>query len=213
MDGLGGLTNIIDTNHLISTGFIIPGDTSSRLLSSIESGRMPPSGAMSAIDQKIISDWIIILGGGNADGSSPVSVDLEMDITPSLDPLFFQVRLGKVASSLNVPESHTSLNTLQTNRFMLGDYNFAQAIAPNSNWESSDMVRWLENLQPACVGTRPTTPWPEGGTNLMTRTYGRTISSADSMILNEIDNLNITSNEKYEILCLVLLSSLEFVTK
>jgi mono/diheme cytochrome c family protein len=212
--GLGGLSNILDTNSLISGGFVIPGNPAgSSLYQVMQAGRMPPAGPLAAQSQRIIADWITLLGGGSLDSQDPVQVYMEFNMTPSLEPLLFQVRLGKVANSLNVAEIHTALGPLRNNRFLLGDYDFANAVSPRTTWESSDMGRWLENIQPACSGTRPSNPWPAAATNLFTRAYGRAMSPADTMIMNDLDRLSIPGEEKYEILCMVLLSSMEFVAK
>ena len=212
--GLGGLSNIMDTNLLISGGFLIPGNpTDSKLYQVLQAERMPPSGPMAAQNQKIISDWITLLGGGSLDGQDPVQVYLEFNMTPSIEPLLFQVRLGKVANTLNVAESNSALGSLRNNRLLLGDYDFANSVSPRTTWESSDMGRWLENIQPACSGTRPTNPWPSAANTLFTRAYGRAMSADDTVIMNDIDRMNIPGDEKYEILCMVLLSSMEFVAR
>lgn len=212
--GLGGLSNIMDTNALITGGFVIPGNPKgSKLLQAIESGRMPPSQPMIVQSQQIISDWITLLGGGSLSDRDPAQVYMDFNMTPSFEPLLFQVRLGKVAHSLNIAENDTALSSLRTNRFVLGDYDFANAVSPRTTWESSDMGRWLENIQPACTGTRPTNPWPTAANTLFARAYGRAMSSADTMIVNDIDRMAIPGEEKYEILCLVLLTSMEFIAR
>lgn len=212
--GLGGLSRITDTNQLIMGGFVIPGNPAgSSLFRVLQSGRMPPSGPLSAQNQKLISDWITLLGGGSLDDADPVQVYMEFNMTPAKEPLLFQIRLGKTASALNVMESHSSLATLRNNRLALGDYDYANGVAAKTTWESSDMKRWLESVQPACSGTRPTNPWPNAANALFVRAYGRGLSADDTVILNDIDRLNLPGEEKYEILCLVLLSSMEFVTK
>lgn len=212
--GLGGLSNIMDTNLLITGGFVVPGNpTGSSLFQAIQSGRMPASAPLTAQNQKIISDWIILLGGGSLDSQDPVQVYMEFNMTPSIEPLLFQIRLGKVASSLNVAENSAALSSLRTNRFVLGDYDFANSVSPRTTWESSDMGRWLDNIQPACSGARPTNPWPAAASTLFTRAYGRAMSAADTAVMNDIDRLSVPAEEKYEILCMVLLSSMEFIAK
>ena len=65
--------NLTDVNHLISSGLIIPGNpNASPLLQSIESGRMPPGGALAMGDQALLRNWIAgaAAAGGGGTGST-----------------------------------------------------------------------------------------------------------------------------------------------
>ncbi len=54
--GVYGLTNV---DHLLSSGLVVEGDpTKSRVFTVIQSGVMPPRGALAAADQEIIRKWI-----------------------------------------------------------------------------------------------------------------------------------------------------------
>lgn len=55
----GGVTQILDVNHLIATGLIVVGDPNQgQLLASIESGIMPPGGTVAAADLQTLKNWI-----------------------------------------------------------------------------------------------------------------------------------------------------------
>jgi mono/diheme cytochrome c family protein len=55
----GGLTGILDVNHLVAAGYVIPGNpTGSMLITSIQSGGMPMGGALAAADLTTLENWI-----------------------------------------------------------------------------------------------------------------------------------------------------------
>jgi mono/diheme cytochrome c family protein len=57
--GPNGAYNFSDTNHLLSSGLIVPGaPAQSPIFNEISSGAMPPTGALSSSDQAIINSWI-----------------------------------------------------------------------------------------------------------------------------------------------------------
>jgi hypothetical protein len=57
---MGGITRILDVNHLVASGLVKAGDpTQGRLVGSIEDATMPPSGAMVAANElTTIKNWI-----------------------------------------------------------------------------------------------------------------------------------------------------------
>lgn len=69
-NGSGGVSNILDVEHLIQTGLIVPGDsTQGRLIGSMEDGSMPTSQRASAADIQIIRDWLDSDWTGNGGGT------------------------------------------------------------------------------------------------------------------------------------------------
>lgn len=69
--GPAGIFNLLDTNHLLSSGLIIAGQPdNSLLIQSIEAKRMPPSGPLNAADQQVLRAWIA--GGAQAPTIVPV---------------------------------------------------------------------------------------------------------------------------------------------
>jgi uncharacterized membrane protein len=73
--GPANVYNLTDVNHLISANLIVVGQPSqSTLYQAISSGSMPPSGALSASDQAIISNWIKSLAVATAPTPTPTPV-------------------------------------------------------------------------------------------------------------------------------------------
>lgn len=68
--GSGGIYNILDLNHLVTTGMVVPGSPSTSLLyDAMVKGRMPIGGAMPASEIQIIKLWIA--GSVPSQGGSP----------------------------------------------------------------------------------------------------------------------------------------------
>ena len=208
---LGGVSNLLDYSHLINSGLVVPGDVASRLLASIDNNSMPPSGALSETEKRTIRNWILALGGLTPDLRP---IDFAFDFSISTSPQLFQVRMDKLNYVMG-NSGLSSINQIQNNRFLLGDYNFAQTIIPNFSWGVNDTKTWMENINDVCSSQelRDQYPWPSGVPNLVFNSMGRSIDSDESSMISEVNNLSIPNNEKFEIMCLALLSSMEFITK
>jgi hypothetical protein len=210
---LGGVTRILDVNHLLDSQLIVPGQPeSSPLFRAIESNRMPPNQPMSDADKRSVKNWILGLGGLGPDAQP---LDLRFSMTLSTDPLPFQTRFAKISRLPNTPAS-IALDPLRGNRILLGDYDFAAGIVPKFSWEASDIKNWQEAVLPVCASNETKTkyPWPAGMPNFLMATVGRAPSAVESQILSEIDALaGISAGEKFEIFCLTTVSSMEYVAK
>ena len=61
-DALGGISKIMDVDHIVSTGLVVMGDaTKGRLIGSIQDGSMPARGShltLSTGDRQVLSSWI-----------------------------------------------------------------------------------------------------------------------------------------------------------
>lgn len=208
---LGNVANILDINHLVDSGLIRPGDLNSPLLQSIEQNRMPPTGVISETNKLLLRNWVLALGGR---GTLENNIDLDFEFDVSTDPLVFPIRLNKLAAVIG-PNQGSSLDSLIQNRFLLGDYNFSNSAVPNFAWGPSEIRNWSENLEPFCASSNFVNQftWANAPAQIMQRAYGRTPDAQDTAIINEINALSVNDQEKIQILCLTLLSSLEFTAK
>ncbi len=209
---LGGISNIANATHLLSTGLIIPGNINSPLMRSINDNSMPPSGPLTEADKIDLRNWILALAG---QGPIQEQIDLSFNFNVSFDPLIFPNRLNKLNYVIG-SNPGTSLNALISNRFLLGDYNFSTNVIPNYSWGATEMLNWSENLQSFCSSPNFLNQfaWITAAEVLMERAYGRMPDSQDMSIFNEINTINnINDQERIQILCLTLLTSMEFITK
>lgn len=209
---LGGVSDILNVNHLIDSGLIIVGDPSqSPLMQAVDTNSMPPASALSAADKLSLKNWILSLGGLGPDERP---LDLKFAFSIDTDPLDFRTRLAKVS---RVPSSINSatLDGLKQNSLTLGDYDFANGVIPRYSWETTDMVTWLKQVSPVCASSdaKVNYPWPSGIASFLMTSVGRITNSADTDVINQIESLSAPSEEKFEVFCLTVLTSLEFVGK
>jgi hypothetical protein len=173
---------------------------------------MPPSGALPETYKRDIRNWILALGG---QGPITEDIDLSFDFTISIDPLLFPNRLNKLGYVIGSNQG-TSLNSFMTNRYLLGDYNFSSNVIPNYSWGANEMLNWTQSLESFCSSSNFSNQyvWITAAQALMQRAYGRAPDSVDMAVINEINAINnINDLERTQILCLTLLTSLEFIAK
>jgi len=133
---------------------------------------------------------------------------------PQLLP--FGARLRRVASVAGVPLDSPILDELEANRIALGDYDFARGVAPDSTWTASRIALWAKSLRPVCASAEMRARYgalPAELSDLMKTAYGRTPTPEE---ISEITSVaseagTMTDDERYEVLCLAVLSSAEFV--
>ncbi|HEX4924342.1 MAG TPA: lipoprotein [Bdellovibrionales bacterium] len=96
----------------------------------------------------------------------------------------------------------------------LGAFDHSRGIGQELSWLETRMELWTKAVQPICGSSHmfELYSWRGGLTQLVLNAYGRELSSADEDIINRIDGMNITPQAKFEIYCLSVLSSLEFLT-
>ncbi len=209
---LGGISKILDVEHLKSSGLIKVGSPAeSAILIAIEEKRMPPGQVVSGADQITLRNWILMLGNQAAVNTN---IDMTFNLTVSIDPLPFKTRFQKVGYVMGSTASPT-LNKLNETRTFLGDYDFAKAIMPKFSWEPNDMKAWLEGLEPVCgsIAFRTRYPYPDGINSFYQNTLGRMPNAVDLTVLTEITNLNVAATEKSDLLCFTVMTSMEFISK
>lgn len=210
---LGNIQNILNVQHLITSGLVRPGQPeTSPLMIAINQNRMPPGNPMTSADKNVLTNWIRLLG--NQAPVDPTPVDMTFNMSVSVDPLPFRVRYLKVGYVMGSTASPT-LSKLDENKIFLGEYDFSRGVAPKFSWEPSDMKAWLEGLEPVCGSTafRNRYPFPTGNASFIQNTFGRGPSSEDQAVIAEINALSVSNTEKSDILCFTMLSSLEFISK
>lgn len=207
---LGGVTNILSVDHLVREGLIQVGKPDeSKLFIAVNSNKMPPSGPLTATEKNDLRVWILQLG--NQSGGS-VPVDLGFDIKMPVEPLSLRTRLGKL-SYLVQSTTDPSLDKVKADRMFLGDYDFSKAILPKVSWEATDMKAWLEAVEPVCVAQRSRFPWPSGAASFVLDSLGRSPSSLENTLIQEISAMGVSTAEKFDIFCMSILTSKEYTAK
>lgn len=129
----------------------------------------------------------------------------------------FQVRFKRLQQLLGVPAEDPAFDVLRARRYELGDYNYAEGINPDLNWTATRMTAWVAAMRPVCssAAIKARFPgFPDHLDDLMTAAYGEAPEPAE---LAAYDNLlgdaSFDDLTRYELVCVAVLSSLEFVAQ
>lgn len=102
---------------------------------------------------------------------------------------------------------------IESNRLRLGDYNHSQGVDQELSWSKARMETWIKALEPVCSTKDLQRQFASntGFQDFLKKAYGRNLSADDLTLINEVNQVNADSSEKFQVLCLVTLSSLEFL--
>lgn len=88
-----GVFNLLDVNHLITSGLVVAGNPNgSTLLQSIEANRMPPTAPLSNADKIVLRTWI---QGGAQAPSTPIATPTPIPLGPTYTSLAANVLTPK----------------------------------------------------------------------------------------------------------------------
>lgn len=104
--------------------------------------------------------------------------------------------------------------SIEERKTELGAYDHSRGIGQELTWLETRMELWTKALQPICSSSHMfgQYSWRDGLAQFVQNAYGRDLSDADQAIISRIDGLNATPQAKFELYCLSVLSSLEFLT-
>ncbi len=125
----------------------------------------------------------------------------------------FDVRLGRLAAVLGVDPEDGVLAPVRAARSELGAHDFANGVSPELTWNASKMSLWVDVLTPICASSTMRDQYPELTAAadlraLMSVAYGREVEveAAEELLADFGD-------ATYELRCLTVLSSAEFVLR
>lgn len=165
------------------------------------------------------------IGGGVDESLDPTANPVPEGFEPAfkvpdqqLQLLPFWVRLERVASVIGRSTDDPLLDVLNANHLALGDYDYSTGVKPDRMWSPSRMSLWAKSLKPVCSSEQMKTFYPNLADDpteaalLASDAWGREVAP------EEIDLSGSTLNglvpaEKYEAVCLALLSAAEFVAQ
>lgn len=180
---------------------------------------------------------LLVLSFGCADGAVELQVndttqpDLSTELATSegsakeLKPAFeiprdyaqllpFHVRMNKLQAVTGAPLEDPMFTDVLRNRYGLGDHNYGQGIGADLTWSAAKMSTWVKSMRPICASEAMRTRYPalpEDVNELAIAAYGREVDQADLETLDEAVNGVIDADQRYEAVCLAVLSSMEFV--
>jgi hypothetical protein len=131
----------------------------------------------------------------------------------SIKLLPFSVRLTKIRSLTGSAEP-SLYSELMARRFELGAYDFANGVNQELTWTETRIGLWLKAIQPVCSSNilKSKFPYPASAANFIKAAYGRETNNSDLILLSKVSSSTGTDIQKFEMLCSVVLSSLEFTT-
>src|SRR5262249_46645963 len=106
---------------------------------------------------------------------------------------------------------------LKTNRTQLGDHDYANGIKADNTWTALRMSVWVQSIQPVCASAAMTKKFPalpENLNQLVEAAYGRAGVPEDAAdVTAAAQGLSLTTAQRYNTICLAILSSMEFLTQ
>ncbi len=131
----------------------------------------------------------------------------------SIKLLPFTVRLTKIQSLLG-PNDGALLSDLLARQNELGSYDYANGVNQELTWTETRIGTWVKAIQPICTSAsiKGKFPYPGSATAFVKAAYGRDLSEIDQEMLSQVAAAGGTNVQKFEALCTVVLSSLEFTT-
>jgi hypothetical protein len=152
----------------------------------------------------------------DASANRPAGLPSALHFQPEVDQaklLPFALRRAKVAWITGAPAS--AFSRIDADRYLLGDHDFARGIKEQVAWSDAQIRRWMEGLLPICESSelQARSPWPAQGKAFLETALGRPATAGDEELLAEIGATAGNESTKVALLCLAVLSSLEFNTK
>ncbi|HUP56139.1 MAG TPA: hypothetical protein VM598_01715 [Bdellovibrionota bacterium] len=125
----------------------------------------------------------------------------------------FKHRLSKLRAVVGTDDPAIYDKVIES-RFELGEFDHANGINQELSWLETRMSTWLKALEPVCAsGTFLSRyAWPDGARRLLVAAYGRQPTEEERLVIDTVQNATGSDTQRMQILCLSVLSSLEFLT-
>lgn len=126
----------------------------------------------------------------------------------------FHVRMANLVAVAGVPESHTMFDQLRAKRYQLGDHDYANGVAPDLDWNSDRMETWVKAVKPVCNDPQFQARYPGLTTDvtpLARAAFGRDPTPEEVRAFDDVKMGQLDGAGQYRMVCLAVLTSLEFV--
>lgn len=180
--------------------------------------------------------WTVLLGCGDGqlallveDEQATFNTEQAEDDTRAEDPesppaftlpreyaqlLPYHVRMRKLATLTGLPLDDAAFEDLRRNRYALGDHNFGQGIGADLTWSAAKMSTWVKSLKLVCASDAIKSRYPalpEDINEFALAAYGREVDQTDLELVDAAIGSTSDPAQRYEAICLAMLSSMEFV--
>ncbi len=162
-------------------------------------------------------------GDGQDDGPAPSRTPADPgEIHPfevpgsEVELLPFHVRINNLATVAGVSPDHPMFTDLYIRRYQLGDHDYANGIAPDLRWTPERMETWVRGLKSVCDD--PAFQSRNSGivadpTELVRAAFAREPTDEELSALQEVIAGQVDPAGQYRMVCLTVLTSLEFVAR
>jgi len=126
----------------------------------------------------------------------------------------FHVRMKKHAAVTGVEPQDPMFDLVLRNRYGLGDHNFGQGVGAVLTWSAAKMSVWVRAMQPVCASDAMRNRYPslpEHLNEFAVAAYGREVNQEDLELVDDAIADVTDPEQRYEAICLAMLSSMEFV--
>lgn len=166
-------------------------------------------------------------GPGGADGADdgedpprvppPPEEDHPFDVPSSeVEVLPFHVRVNNLAHVAGVDVDHVMFGDVYARRYQLGDHDHANLVSPNLKWSPDHMEAWVKALGPVCSSPELQARYPDLATDptaLVRAAFARDADPEELAAFDEVAGGQIDAAGRHRMVCLAVLSSLEFVAR
>lgn len=147
--------------------------------------------------------------GDDGDAEDPFNVPGdEVKLLP------FPVRMANLSAVTGAALTHPIFFELYELRYQLGDHDYSQLVAPDLRWSPQKMQNWVRGVLPVCQSDVMQSKYPDlvdDPTPLIRDAFGRDPVETDLEPLTDIASSTQPDATKYQLTCLAILSSLDFV--
>ena len=151
---------------------------------------------------------------GNGETTPPPAFELVQENTQLLP---FHIRMAKLSRVTGLAQDDPAFDEIWRNRYALGDHNYGQGIGPDLTWSANKMSVWVRALRPVCQSAQMRERYADLPTDLnalIMAGYGREAEEADLQVVEDaLAEEGVADTERYDTVCLSILTSMEFVSR
>ncbi|MBK6921225.1 MAG: hypothetical protein IPH07_27760 [Deltaproteobacteria bacterium] len=161
-------------------------------------------------------------GEGGESGEAPGTPEdpgIEQPFEPptsEVELLPFHVRMANLAKVAGVSTDDAMFLDLYTRRYQLGDHDYANGVAPDLKWSPERMETWLKGIKPVCNDPRFQARYPDLATDptaLVKAAFARAPDDEELAAFEQVKSGQPDGAGQYRMVCLAVLTSLEFVAR
>ncbi len=157
--------------------------------------------------------------GGTAEPGDPNAPDPDAPFEvpgSEVEALPFHVRVQNLATVAGVKTDDPMFADMYAKRYQLGDHDYATGIAPNLRWTPEHMEAWVKALRPICSNVGFQSRYPDLATDpskLVQAAFAREATADERLAFDEVAAGQVDGAGRHRMVCLAVLTSLEFVAR